>query len=370
MHKGSWARLELPWNASLDLALPDTYDLLADHVLRAGNYFPPHFDLALALTPPGGVVFDLGAHLGTFALAAAASGRRVIAVEASPRNVELLRVSARANGLHDLITVVPVAVGNRTGTVRFRQEGAWGQVAASGESGDVVEVPARSGADILAELGVTRVDLVKMDVEGSEIAAVEGMGALLSAADAPVVVYESNAHTLRMFDATPEDLIRAFVALGYKNHLVGECELTPVTTESFQPETVVDYIALKRAIDLPPMWSMRHVRTENELARTVSTEARAPSVDLRAQISRSLERAPAVLLARRDVQLALSALALDPDETVARAASWWTRPSRNRPGADLSPRSRARVAFHALAEQGRALRDRLELIRIRWGARP
>jgi FkbM family methyltransferase len=367
---GQWARLELPWGASLDLAVPDTYDFLADHVVGAGKYFPPHFELSLALIPADGVVLDLGAHLGTFALAAAASGRRVIAVEASPRNVDLLRTSARANGLDGSLTVVPVAISNRTGSVRFRQQGAWGQIASSQGGGDVVEVPARTGAEILEELGLTRVDLVKMDVEGSEIAAIDGMTSLLAPPDAPVVVYESNAHTLRMFDATPEDLIAALAALGYDNYLVGEREFSPVTTDSFQPETNVDYIASKRDIDPPPMWTVRRARTENDIARAAVAESREPSVALRAQVARSLERAPGSLLARRDVQLALSALSLDPDETVARAAAWWVRSSARSIPTALSPLGRARASFHSLAEQGRALRDRFELIRIRWGARP
>jgi FkbM family methyltransferase len=370
MRTGNWARLELPGGGSLDLALPDTYDSVAHYVLGAGKYSPPHFELALALTRRDGVVLDLGAHLGTFTLAAAASGRRVIAVEASPRNVDLLRESARVNGLDGLITFVPVAVGNRSGSVRFRQEGAWGQIAGSGGGRDVVEVPARTGAEIIADLGMTRVDLVKMDVEGSEIAAIDGLGALLSGTDAPVIVYESNAHTLRMFDATPEDLIGELAALGYESYLVEERELTPVTAASFQPETTVDYVAVKGSLDPPPTWRVRRSRSEHELAGVVSVESRHLNVDYRAQVARSLERAPAGLIARRDVQLALSALALDPDETVARAASWWVSHGRGSARTDLSPFSRARLGFQALAEQGRALRDRLELIRIRWGARP
>ena len=364
-----WARLELPWRDSIEMAVPADYDFLATHVLGAGKYFPPHFELALELAPADGVVLDLGAHLGTFTLAAAASGRRVIAVEAAPRNVEMLTESARANGLEDAITIVPAAVSNRSGTVRFQQEGAWGQVTDSWWAADVVEVPARTVAEILADLGVERVDVVKIDVEGSEIAAIEGMAELLAAPDAPAVVYESNAHTLRMFDVTPEQLVGALADFGYDSYLVDgeERELTPVTRASFQPETNVDYAAVKRPI--PPGWDILRPRTDNDLARAISAESREPSVALRAQLARSLERAPASLLARRDVQLTLTALALDPDETVARAAVWWV--GRQREGA---PRATGlggvRQRFQELGEQGRALRDRLGQIRIRWGARP
>jgi FkbM family methyltransferase len=351
------------------MAVPADYDFLATHVLGAGKYFPPHFELALELAPADGVVLDLGAHLGTFTLAAAASGRRVIAVEAAPRNVEMLAESARANGLEGAITIVPAAVSNRSGTVRFQQEGAWGQVTDSWWAADVVEVPARTVAEILADLAVERVDVVKIDVEGSEIAAIEGMAELLAPPDAPAVVYESNAHTLRMFDVTPEQLVGALADFGYDSYLVDgvKRELTPVTRASFQPETNVDYAAVKRPI--PPGWNILRPRTDNDLARAISAESREPSVALRAQLARSLERAPASLLARRDVQLTLTALALDPDETVARAAAWWVHPERER-ARRATGLGGVRQRFQELGEQGRALRDRLGQIRIRWGARP
>jgi FkbM family methyltransferase len=363
--------LGLPWGESLEIFVPDAFDFLAHHVALTGAYFPAHFELALDLAPPGGVILDLGAHLGTFALAAAASGRHVIAVEASPRNVELLHRSARANRLDDAITIVPVAVSDRAGTARFQQEGAWGQITDSVWASNVVEVPVRTVPEILADLDVGRVDVVKMDVEGSEIAALQGMSRLLSAPDAPAVVYESNAHTLRMFDATPGQLIGVLAGFGYDNYLVSEHELAliPVTPETFQPETNVDYAGVKGTLDLPPKWTVRRPRTDSDLAGAANAEARRQSVPLRAQIARSLEHAPAPLLARRDVQLTLTALAMDPDESVARAVSWWVQADHEACRA-AHGRAGARRGFQLLGEQGRALRDRLEQIRIRWGARP
>jgi len=361
---GLWATLALPDGRSLEIVIPPTGDNLGDHIQLTGGYFPPTFGLALGLARPGSVVLDLGGHLGTFSLPAAAQGCRVVAVEASPRNAEFLRASARANG-YDHLTVVGVAVSDRPGTVRFRPEGAWGQISEAWAPG-VVEIEAKPVPTILEELGVDRVDLVKLDIEGSELPAIAGMAPLLRGADAPPVVYESNAHTLRMFDATPEDLIGVFAELGYDNYLIGNGELMPVTPESFQPDTCVDYLAIKGAFEPPPGWVVRGPRTENELARTVAMESSLPVVEARAQVARSLARAPAWLLDRHDVELTLEALALDPDDAVARAASWWTA-ARPAPGADLAG---VHDALRGLADQGRALHDRVAQIRIRWGARP
>jgi FkbM family methyltransferase len=361
---GQWVQLALPSGRSLDILVPPAGDLVADHVRRAGSFFPPTFELALGLLGPGMVLLDLGAHLGTLSLAAAAHGCGVLAVEASPRNIAFLRASARANGFDDL-TVVPVAVSSQPGPVRFRPDGAWGQVT-TGWSPGVIEVPAQPVSTMLTESGVDRVDLVKLDVEGSEIGAIEGMTTLLSQPEAPPVVYESNAHTLRMFGATPEDLLGRFEDLGYTNYLVGDRVLIPATRGSFQPETCIDYLAVKGRCDPPAGWRIREPRTQHEIAWAVAKESTSHVVDARAQIARSLEHAPEWLLDRRDVRLALTALTLDPDAAVSRAAEWRTVALRraNRGSADMSRRLRD------LAESGRALHDRIAHIRIRWGTRP
>jgi len=360
---GRWTPLELPWGESLEFVVPPSGDNIGDFVQATGAYFPESFELALGLLAPGSLVLDLGAHLGTFSLAAATRGHRVVAIEASPRNAEFLRASRRANGF-DRLRVVEVAVSDAPGTVRFRPEGAWGQIT-EGWSPGVVEVQARPVSQILAEHDVERVDFVKLDVEGSEIAAIRGMHDLLSGPDAPPVIYESNAHTLRMFGATPEQLIATFEELGYTNYLIGNRDLMPVDAHSFQPDTCVDYLAVKGELVPPAEWTIRGPRTERELARVVALESTLHIVDARAQVARSLARAPKWLLVRRDVQLSLTALALDPDDTVARAAAWWTdRGTFGQAG------ERPHEILHSLAELGRALHDRIAQIRIRWGMRP
>ena len=360
---GLWTGLRLPWGESLEIVVPPSGDNIGDFVQATGAYFPESFELALGLLEPGAVALDLGAHLGTFSLAAASRGHAVVSLEASPRNAEFLRASARANGF-DRVRVVEVAVSDAPGTVRFRPEGAWGQIT-EGWSPGVVDVQARPVSQVLQEHDVERVDFVKLDVEGSEIAAIRGMHDLLVRPDAPPVIYESNAHTLRMFDATPEQLIAMFEELGYTNYLIGNRELMPVDQSSFQPDTCVDYLAVKGELAAPEGWTLRGPRTERELARVVALESSLHIVDARAQVARSLARAPEWLLARRDVQLALTALAVDPDDAVARAAAWWT--SRGRLGrGDEGPHE----VLHSLAELGRALHDRIAQIRIRWGMRP
>ena len=73
---GRWARLAVPGGGSLEIVLPPPGDQIGDVVATLGEFFPPSFDLALGMLEPGAVVLDLGAHIGTFSLAAVARGFR------------------------------------------------------------------------------------------------------------------------------------------------------------------------------------------------------------------------------------------------------------------------------------------------------
>src|SRR5260370_14043637 len=97
---------------------------------RAGSIAPLSalLDIALAILQPGDRVLDLGAHLGGFALTAAARGCDVIAVEASPRNAALLQLSADHNRFTHL-HAGHAAVGDRSGAVECSSHGPWGHVA-------------------------------------------------------------------------------------------------------------------------------------------------------------------------------------------------------------------------------------------------
>jgi len=202
-------------------------------------------DALLALFKPGMVVLDLGGHIGTITLAAAARGCRVITVEASPQNFALLTKSVEVNGF-DNVSLVHAAVSDAPGTLQFSAYGPWGHVHTSVTDMPTVSVRAVTVEQILSELGIKRVDLIKMDVEGSEIRAVRGMQKLLAAADAPPIVYECNGHTLRFYDQTSQELRSAVSSLGYQQYALEPPLLVPTSPDSFQPGVLVDYFATKQ----------------------------------------------------------------------------------------------------------------------------
>jgi FkbM family methyltransferase len=131
---------------------------------------------------PGDVVFDVGAGIGAEALVFSrlvGPNGRVVSIEAHPGTYERLVGLCTANRL-DNVTPLQVAVSDSEGDVVL-SNGAHhlqNRVLDSNEAG--VRVAARRLDTIAAELGIGRIDLLKMNIEGAEQRALAGMGALLS----------------------------------------------------------------------------------------------------------------------------------------------------------------------------------------------
>jgi FkbM family methyltransferase len=216
----------------------------------AGSIAPlsPLLDIALAVLQPGDRVLDLGAHLGGFALTAAALGCEVVAVEASPRHAALLQVSADHNRFTHL-RVVHAAVGDRSGSVEFSSHGPWGHVATPATGMPAVTVSAVRIDDLMADRGWEGARFVKLDVEGSEVRALLGMSRLLGRPDAPLIFFESNRHTLGFYGQSHHELKAQLRGFGYVVHALTPEGLRPTEEGDEQLETVCDYVAAKQ---LPP----------------------------------------------------------------------------------------------------------------------
>lgn len=127
----------------------------------------------------GDVVVDGGANVGVHTLAfAAAAGQagRVIAIEASPDVLPLLRATARASS-EKRIDIVGSALGAAAGKTRFTilsgdgpQNVGMLKVVETDEQMNYVEVPVIA----LDEMELDSLRLIKLDVEGQEFATIKG----------------------------------------------------------------------------------------------------------------------------------------------------------------------------------------------------
>lgn len=168
----------------------------------------------LAITAPDVGLLDLGGNLGLFSLPFAAAGRVTHAFEANPANAALLRESARVNGFTNL-AVHEYAVSDHSGLISFHPAGPFGSVAGWHTQGkEIMPVEAIRLDDWKQEIG-SRI-VVKIDIEGSEHAAISGMSRFLADHNYPPLFVESNIHCLAWFGKTPQELKAVIRSMGYE----------------------------------------------------------------------------------------------------------------------------------------------------------
>jgi FkbM family methyltransferase len=199
-------------------------------------------DLLLRKTVTTGMtIVDVGAHLGYFSLLSAyLSGPHgtVWAIEPLPQIVELLRLNIEANGYSQQIHVINTAVGNSNGKALFyvgladaMLSSLWQDAALtveylrnrsgnprySSELVDCIEVECTTLDTWAAARNWPIVDLVKMDIEGAEIAALEGMREVKRRNPGLKLITELNIRTLQITGATIEDFWSALQSCGFNS---------------------------------------------------------------------------------------------------------------------------------------------------------
>jgi FkbM family methyltransferase len=131
----------------------------------------------------GGVFYDIGANLGFFSLLGAhiagLDEGRVYAFEAAPDNAEAIRVNAALNAIAN-VEVLAVAVADQAGRGRLQvvDDQSWSKLVDYGEhpfTERVIEVELVAIDDLVASGRVPAPDVVKIDVEGAELAVLNGM---------------------------------------------------------------------------------------------------------------------------------------------------------------------------------------------------
>lgn len=162
---------------------------IVPHLIRDGWFDRSVTDVIRGLLGPGMTFFDVGANFGTYTLIGAqevGEKGRVVAVEPAPSINALLFENVTMNGFGPRTDVLRCAVGESAGTVTLhefetRQGGnsvlpsvAEKAKATYGETVTLREVECRSLDAIIADLGIERIDLMKIDVEGFEYQAFLG----------------------------------------------------------------------------------------------------------------------------------------------------------------------------------------------------
>lgn len=144
------------------------------------------------------VFYDVGANVGAYSLIAASHGTKVIAFEPAYQNFFKLNKNLVLNKLSGLVTVIPVALSDREGIMRFKQKDSTFGATASFSS--IQENPNREGLAFLvmsldkcrATFSLPEPTMMKIDVDGAELEVLEGAQTLLGVSSLRSVLVESD----------------------------------------------------------------------------------------------------------------------------------------------------------------------------------
>ncbi len=133
--------------------------------------FYEKYHLPLSPLPPGSCIVDLGANVGYTAahLAALNNGSRVIAVEMDGANASLARRNLAVFGSR--CELLHAAIWSKDGSVNYVGEEDQGfRISTGSREADSIRrlCPAITINSLFRRYGITRVDFLKMDIEGAE----------------------------------------------------------------------------------------------------------------------------------------------------------------------------------------------------------
>lgn len=172
---------------------------------------------------PGMHVLDIGANIGVYAVAAGLNGAHVTAIEASPENCKLITLNARLNNVGDKVKVLPFAVSDEAGMALFGRTSEsckWVNPNArlAIETFDSLEGAFAAPVDTI--IGDAPVDIVKIDIDGREYAALHTANKLF---DKRPIFFMEYAPQLTMSGSgvEPQKLLKLFTERGYRMTVIG-----------------------------------------------------------------------------------------------------------------------------------------------------
>jgi len=208
--------------------------------LLIGTYEADTVKVCKKLIKPGMTVLDIGAHAGYFTRIFShivGSQGRVLAFEPHPANYEVLKRNVERWHLTN-VTLIRKAVSNKEGSAIFYETiGSFGHSLHWKKPHiDQFKVEIISLDKFLPKIGVKEVHFVKMDIEGHEPEALDGMNNLIKHQKQIYLVLEFKPSLLKIRDYEPISLIKKLFQMGFKVFVIGK---RGKLSQIFSPEMAV-----------------------------------------------------------------------------------------------------------------------------------
>lgn len=191
-----------------------------ERLMWAGAYERTLVALLKKIVKPSMTVMDVGANIGYIAAIAAGlagQGGCVHAFDPNPDCYARLQLNLAA---FPQAHAHQVALSDSVGTLPFylsenSEEQGWGSLLDDATAvRQAMDVAVTTIDDFVTKLGIRRVHLIKMDIEGNEMHALRGARKLIGR-DHPAIIAELNATCLARDGAKPGDVLQFLISSGY-----------------------------------------------------------------------------------------------------------------------------------------------------------
>ncbi len=206
--------------------------------ILGGLYEKETVDLFKKIIKPGMRVVDVGAHIGFFTRLFSklvGSAGAVYAIEADPENFGLLEKNTQrlANA-----KIYHIAASDRAGTIDFyhcqEKSGCHSTLPNVPLNFKIkkIFVPADDLDSLLAREGAGKIDVIKMDIEGGEVAALRGLQKTIAENPHIAIVTEFAPDWVSAAGITPLKFLQNLSALNFKIFAILPDKLIPITTDT------------------------------------------------------------------------------------------------------------------------------------------
>jgi FkbM family methyltransferase len=244
-----------------------TKDITLTPSVMSGVFERHELDIFERACSAGATVLDVGANIGLYSVIAAqrtGPSGTVYAFEPVPENIAFLRKNLELNGVTGRVAVQEVAVGEADGELEIflsdRQIGTHSAAKATvggGAAVKSVKVPMRSVDAFVANNGISRIDVVKVDVEGYDGQVLQGALQTLRR-HKPVLFIEYSPALLEACGQNPDEFV-ALMGEIYKHCILVDAfkdRVAVITLPELSKMNIVSHVNLIFAEDISKFGSL------------------------------------------------------------------------------------------------------------------